>query len=242
MVSLRPLGIQHDPESQGYTWHDYDLIVVNGIPDLSQDMDDAVVNIFKLLSENGEIIFLHQRRLPLYYCLIFGTLPGWIPGKYALYIRGLDLYNGEGDKEALVDDMESTSVLRKRCQKILQHRKSARTNGCTPAAANDCAVSSVGSSDTLNPNTSFLNDTENPLQSSLQVSAPPPTPSTNNQPTNKTSDKKKKKKPHTATTLVTKLATLLAIGEQTIYPSATLASYGFDSLLAADLGSWIQNF
>lgn len=85
MVSLRPLDIIHDPESQGYTWHDYDLIVINGIPDLSQNMDDAVANIFKLLSQNGEIIFLHQRRLPLYYCLIFGTLPGWFPGEFAVY-------------------------------------------------------------------------------------------------------------------------------------------------------------
>lgn len=31
MVSLRPLDIRHDPESQGYTWHDYDFIIVNGI-------------------------------------------------------------------------------------------------------------------------------------------------------------------------------------------------------------------
>lgn len=150
-----------------------------------------------------------------------------------------------------MDDLDSASVLRKRCQEILQDRKSGRIIGRTPTATNDCAAPSVEASDTLQLNTTPLVDSESPLPTEPPTHPQPPSILfDNSQPADRTPSRlsdvkisKGARQPSNtaATTLITKLATLLAVDEETIDPSATLASYGFDSLLAADLGSWIKS-
>lgn len=76
MMSYRTLDIENDPAEQGFN-EKYDLIIAAQVLHATKSLSRTLLNVRKLLKDNGKLVMLETTQDTIDVSLIFGTLPGW---------------------------------------------------------------------------------------------------------------------------------------------------------------------
>ena len=80
-VFYSTLDIGKDPIQQGFMDGSYDLVLAYNALHVTASIDDAIINVRKLIKPGGKLILIEITRLVSYVNMIFGLLPGWYTGK-----------------------------------------------------------------------------------------------------------------------------------------------------------------
>lgn len=88
-IDFKALDIEADPEPQGFTSHQYDVIVVPHGIYTARSTEQVLKNIRQLLKPDGHLVLIDpaRRRDGLIESAIFGCLPGWPPGEWNQVLR-----------------------------------------------------------------------------------------------------------------------------------------------------------
>lgn len=88
-IDFKTLDIEAESESQGFTSHHYDAIVVPHGIYAAKSKEQVLKNIHKLLKPGGHLVLIDpaSRHDGLVESVIFGCLPGWPPGEWDQMLR-----------------------------------------------------------------------------------------------------------------------------------------------------------
>ncbi|PVH71608.1 hypothetical protein DL98DRAFT_471444 [Cadophora sp. DSE1049] len=79
---FKPLDIEKDVTSQGFTAHSYDIVLAANVLHATHKLDETLKNARKLLKPGGYLVMLEiVDNRPLRVGLVFGGLPGWWVGR-----------------------------------------------------------------------------------------------------------------------------------------------------------------
>ncbi|MEH2162866.1 MAG: type I polyketide synthase [Nostoc sp.] len=76
-VNYQLLDIEKDPQLQGFSEHQYDLIVVANVLHATQDLQVTLQHVHKLLAPKGLLLLLEGTSKSRWLDLIFGLTDGW---------------------------------------------------------------------------------------------------------------------------------------------------------------------
>jgi thioester reductase-like protein len=76
-ISYKILNIEKDPKSQGFSPHQYDLIIASNVLHATQNLHESMTNCRHLLAPSGFVMILEQFRKCRHIDFIFGQLEGY---------------------------------------------------------------------------------------------------------------------------------------------------------------------
>ncbi|KAI9736149.1 MAG: Type I Iterative PKS [Cirrosporium novae-zelandiae] len=76
LIKYKRLNIERDPGEQGFEYGKYDLIVASNVLHATENMNNTMTNVRKLLKPGGKLILMEITRSLLHPSMFFGTLPG----------------------------------------------------------------------------------------------------------------------------------------------------------------------
>lgn len=71
------LDISQNPNMQGFTEHDFDLVIAANVIHATADLNKTLAHVHQLLSANGVLMLLEGLKPQLWVDLIFGLTDGW---------------------------------------------------------------------------------------------------------------------------------------------------------------------
>ncbi|WP_414514560.1 beta-ketoacyl synthase N-terminal-like domain-containing protein [Nostoc sp. PCC 9305] len=76
-VRYQSLDIEQDPQSQGFTNHQYDIIVAANVLHATEDLQQTLRHVRSLLAPGGLLVLLEGTSPRRWLDLVFGLTPGW---------------------------------------------------------------------------------------------------------------------------------------------------------------------
>ncbi|MDZ8262102.1 polyketide synthase [Nostoc sp. ChiQUE01b] len=76
-VRYQCLDIEQDPQSQGFTNHQYDIIVAANVLHATEDLQQTLRHVRSLLAPGGLLVLLEGTSPRRWLDLVFGLTPGW---------------------------------------------------------------------------------------------------------------------------------------------------------------------
>ncbi len=76
-LHYKTLDISQAPKHQGFTEHDFDLIIAANVIHATADLNETLAYVYQLLSQNGVLMLLEGLQPQLWVDLIFGLTEGW---------------------------------------------------------------------------------------------------------------------------------------------------------------------
>ncbi|KAJ5793502.1 hypothetical protein N7457_000101 [Penicillium paradoxum] len=80
LLSFKVLNVEHDPVSQGFEEHTFDLVIAANVIHATTRLAKTLSNVHKLLKPGGVFGLVELTRLTPFYNLTFGPLSGWWAG------------------------------------------------------------------------------------------------------------------------------------------------------------------
>lgn len=77
IMTYRKLDIEIDPESQGFEYGTYDLIVACQVLHATKNMHKTMTHVRKLLKPGGKLVMMETTQDQVDMQFVFGLLPGW---------------------------------------------------------------------------------------------------------------------------------------------------------------------
>jgi len=91
-VIFKRLDISHDPVSQGFGLHHYDLVIASNVLHATSSIEKTLSNVRRLLKPQGKLALIELTQPQSFLGLIFGTLHGWWQGTLTeVFGRVLDI-------------------------------------------------------------------------------------------------------------------------------------------------------
>ncbi|MEH1986979.1 beta-ketoacyl synthase N-terminal-like domain-containing protein [Nostoc sp.] len=76
-IRYQSLDIEQDPQSQGFTNHQYDIIVAANVLHATEDLQQTLRHVRSLLAPGGLLVLLEGTSPRRWLDLVFGLTPGW---------------------------------------------------------------------------------------------------------------------------------------------------------------------
>ncbi|MEZ4867753.1 MAG: SDR family NAD(P)-dependent oxidoreductase [Caldilineaceae bacterium] len=76
-VQYRPLNIEQEPTTQGFSEHQYDIIIAANVLHATQDLAQTLAHVNQLLAPGGMLLLLEGTARQRWLDLIFGLTEGW---------------------------------------------------------------------------------------------------------------------------------------------------------------------
>ena len=76
-ITYRVLDIEHDPGSQGFEYHAYDLVIASNVLHATRHLSETLEHCRDLLAPSGHLVALENLRGQGWLDLTFGQLDGW---------------------------------------------------------------------------------------------------------------------------------------------------------------------
>ncbi len=76
-LEYRPLDIERDPVTQGYSPHSYDLVIAVNVLHATRDLGETLSNCLRLLAPSGVLVAVESLRGRGWQDMTFGQLDGW---------------------------------------------------------------------------------------------------------------------------------------------------------------------
>ncbi|MDZ8093952.1 MAG: beta-ketoacyl synthase N-terminal-like domain-containing protein [Nostoc sp. DedQUE05] len=76
-IRYQSLDIEQDPQSQGFTNHQYDIIVAANVLHATEDLQQTLRHVRSLLAPGGLLVLLEGTSPRCWLDLVFGLTPGW---------------------------------------------------------------------------------------------------------------------------------------------------------------------
>jgi NADPH:quinone reductase-like Zn-dependent oxidoreductase/SAM-dependent methyltransferase len=76
-IKYKEIDLEHDPETQGFTSGQYDIVIALNTIHATARMDHALTSVHSLLSADGWAIIMDPTNVPMFADLIFGALDVW---------------------------------------------------------------------------------------------------------------------------------------------------------------------
>lgn len=76
-VQYATLDIEHDPHAQGFTLHDYDIVVASNVLHATEELSQTLQHARQLLAPGGMLVLLEGTAAQRWVDLVFGMTSGW---------------------------------------------------------------------------------------------------------------------------------------------------------------------
>ena len=86
LIRFKTLDIDRDSSEQGFTHHSYDLVVAANVLYATSNLQQALINIHRLLKPGGRLVLIEVTHPQAYLNLAFGTLPSWWKGNLNVFL------------------------------------------------------------------------------------------------------------------------------------------------------------
>ncbi|WP_428243753.1 beta-ketoacyl synthase N-terminal-like domain-containing protein [Gynuella sp.] len=76
-MKFKVLNVENSPPAQGFDAHDYDIVFASNVLHATQDINNTLQQIKKLLHKNGMLVVIELTQVMDFFTLIFGLTTGW---------------------------------------------------------------------------------------------------------------------------------------------------------------------